>query len=159
MNLRDFHLQPTRDHVIPQSKGGKITTICCLKCNNIKGDMLPEQWTAYMAANPGYWLLTRAERRALMRTSREAKRTEKWGPRKIAMDQILGRPSRQGSPKPAPVVVPVEYIYPKAPVIPMADSQYILTHGKKAFRSMERLRTLTPELIQYTIEQDARLRC
>jgi hypothetical protein len=108
-----------------------------------------------MAANPGWWLFTRAERKA----RREAARTEKWGPRKEAMKQILGRPSRrQGSPPVAPVIVPPEYIWPKAPVLPIADSQYILAHGKKAFRTMERRRNLTPELIQRTIEEDARLR-
>ena len=42
--------------------------------------------------------------------------------------------------------------------MPIADLQYILTHGKKAFREMERRRILTPELIRQTIEEDARLR-
>lgn len=108
------------------------------------------QWASYMAANPGWWLLTRAERRARARAPREAARLAKWGPR---------RPLRQGSPPRPLVVVPPEYIWPPRPsVLPIADSRYILTHGKRAFRAMERRRALTPELIAATIEQDAKLR-
>ncbi|MHB8272701.1 HNH endonuclease [Bradyrhizobium sp.] len=102
MDLRSFHLEPTRDHVIPQSKGGRKTIICCRLCNSIKADMLPSQWEAYMAANPGWWLLTRAERRARARAPREAVREAKYGPRK---------PQRQGSPPAKPVVVPPELIW------------------------------------------------
>jgi 5-methylcytosine-specific restriction endonuclease McrA len=34
----------TRDHVIPQSKGGTKTVACCWLCNNRKGDMSAEQF-------------------------------------------------------------------------------------------------------------------
>jgi hypothetical protein len=147
MNRNSNQLQPTRDHLVPRSHGGRSIIICCLQCNGIKADMLPDQWASYMAANPGWWLLTRAERRARAREPRKAARLAKWGPR---------QPLRQGSPKPAPVVVPPELIYSKP--LRMADSQFILQHGKKAFRRMERLRSLTPELIAKTVEEDAKIR-
>lgn len=35
---------PTRDHVVPKSLGGRITIICCVRCNNQKGDMMPDEW-------------------------------------------------------------------------------------------------------------------
>jgi hypothetical protein len=27
----------------------------CYRCNNIKGNMMPDEWTAFMAANPYWW--------------------------------------------------------------------------------------------------------
>lgn len=35
---------PTRDHVMPKSRGGKNTVWCCAQCNHLKGDMLPQEW-------------------------------------------------------------------------------------------------------------------
>jgi hypothetical protein len=29
---------------------------CCTLCNNIKADMMPEAWLAFMEANPNWWL-------------------------------------------------------------------------------------------------------
>lgn len=102
MDLRNAKLIPTRDHVIPRCRGGTELVICCITCNTIKADMLPDQWRAYMTANPDWWLLTRAERRARARANREDVRTEKWGPR---------RHGRQGTPPAKPVVVPAHLIY------------------------------------------------
>lgn len=51
----DDPLRATRDHVIPRSKGGTKTVFACLACNNIKGDMMPDEWSAYMAENPRWW--------------------------------------------------------------------------------------------------------
>lgn len=48
-------LTETRDHVIPYSKGGRKTVPCCLRCNNLKGDMMPDVWERYMADNPLWW--------------------------------------------------------------------------------------------------------
>jgi hypothetical protein len=48
-------LAHTRDHVVPRSKGGAKTVPACYVCNNIKGDMMPDEWIAYMAANPKWW--------------------------------------------------------------------------------------------------------
>lgn len=45
----------THDHIIPKSKNGKKTVPACWTCNNIKGDMLPDVWIAYMAAHPCWW--------------------------------------------------------------------------------------------------------
>lgn len=67
MNSRDVRLHATRDHVVPVSKGGKVKLICCITCNGIKGDMLPEQWGAFMAAHPSWWLLTKYELRVIRR--------------------------------------------------------------------------------------------
>lgn len=46
---------PTRDHVMPKSKGGTKTVWCCTKCNNVKGAMLPEEWVWFMANFPEWW--------------------------------------------------------------------------------------------------------
>lgn len=48
--------EPTRDHTVPQSKGGLHTIWACWTCNNVKGDMLPDEWTAFMLANPEWWI-------------------------------------------------------------------------------------------------------
>lgn len=66
--LRINHPQTrTRDHVIPLSRGGLDTkenrVIACLRCNNIKGNMMPDEWAAYMEATPMWWTLTRYQRR------------------------------------------------------------------------------------------------
>jgi hypothetical protein len=98
MNSKSFHLQPTRDHVIPRCRGGREIIICCLKCNGLKADMGEQEWFAYMRANPGWWLLTRAERK---RRRRAAAPNGKGN---------MVR-ARQGSPPVPPVVVPPEYIW------------------------------------------------
>ena len=49
----------TKDHVIPKSKGGaplpnnKVWACAC--CNTLKGNMMPEEWDAWMAAHPRWW--------------------------------------------------------------------------------------------------------
>lgn len=52
-------LSPTRDHVLPKSQGGsgyaaRIVWACRL-CNNLKGDLLPEEWSDFMRAYPRWW--------------------------------------------------------------------------------------------------------
>jgi hypothetical protein len=53
-------LTRTRDHVIPLSRGGLDTrvnrVISCLRCNSVKGSMMPDEWAAYMVANPMWWI-------------------------------------------------------------------------------------------------------
>lgn len=60
-------LTRTRDHVVPLSRGGLDVAanrvIACLRCNGLKGNMLPHEWTEYMSANPGWFNKTRRERR------------------------------------------------------------------------------------------------
>lgn len=49
----------TRDHYIPLSKGGSNTKenirMACYRCNNLKGNMMPEAWERFMAENPVWW--------------------------------------------------------------------------------------------------------
>ena len=61
----------TIDHVQPRSRGGKDTwenlVACCLKCNNIKGDLTPAEmnWTLRMTPRPPHgstWLVRGVER-------------------------------------------------------------------------------------------------
>jgi 5-methylcytosine-specific restriction endonuclease McrA len=60
-------LVATIDHVIPRSKGGGNArtnlTLACRHCNGMKGNMMPEEWSAYMAAHPRWWEYSRSERR------------------------------------------------------------------------------------------------
>jgi hypothetical protein len=46
---------PTRDHVHPKSKGGDRTVWACVTCNQLKTDMLPDEWQTYMDENPRWW--------------------------------------------------------------------------------------------------------
>lgn len=53
-------LAQTEDHVWPKSLGGVRTVPCCFTCNNMKGQMTPEQWLAFRQENPRWWELPRA---------------------------------------------------------------------------------------------------
>jgi hypothetical protein len=46
---------PTRDHVYPRSKGGTRTVWACGTCNQMKADMLPDDWRDFMYENPRWW--------------------------------------------------------------------------------------------------------
>jgi hypothetical protein len=101
MQLLHAKLQPTVDHVIPQSNDGKETIICCLQCNGIKANMLPPVWASFMAAHPGWWALSKLELRNVRRGA----------------FQPPGEPPRrprQGSPPQAPVVVPPDRIWSRS---------------------------------------------
>lgn len=94
-------LLPTRDHVIPVCRGGTAKVICCTTCNGLKADMMPDVWAAYMAANPGWWLLSKAERRARARSSR----------RQYDLPNMRGnRVVKRGTAR-KPVIVPPELIW------------------------------------------------
>lgn len=41
---------PTRDHIYPQSRGGRLIVICCRKCNADKGDMTLSEWATVLVA-------------------------------------------------------------------------------------------------------------
>jgi hypothetical protein len=57
MDLATPGLAPTRDHhPVPRSRGGTRVLICCITCNNIKGDMGAAEWLGYRAAHPEWWL-------------------------------------------------------------------------------------------------------
>lgn len=93
MHRGDHRLLPTRDHVTPKSRGGQLKIICCQTCNGIKADMMPEVWTAFMAANPGWWTLPRVQLR-------------------VARRKALGLPPRRTNVRSIrQVVVPPELIF------------------------------------------------
>lgn len=45
----------TKDHIVPQSEGGKKWLPCCRACNTMKADMSPERWREFMADFPRWW--------------------------------------------------------------------------------------------------------
>lgn len=104
MDRRDYWREPTRDHVVPASRGGTRRIICCRLCNTVKGDAMPERWAAFMLAYPGWWLRSKAELRRAWRTLPQDA---------VATLEIVFSPppARQGSPPPKPPVVPPQLIY------------------------------------------------
>lgn len=52
-------LRATRDHVLPRVNGGQHKVWSCSACNNLKGSLLPAQWSSFMHANPEWWKLGR----------------------------------------------------------------------------------------------------
>lgn len=48
-------LAATRDHVVPESEGGRKTVWACFACNNLKGAMMPREWRRFMEMNPDWW--------------------------------------------------------------------------------------------------------
>lgn len=52
----------TKDHYLPQSVGGKEVVPCCIQCNKIKADMLPQEWVQFMVNNPVWWKPARPQR-------------------------------------------------------------------------------------------------
>jgi hypothetical protein len=125
--MQRYHrtLEPTRDHVVPKSRNGRKIVICCIKCNGMKADMLPEEWTGFMAAHPQWWLLTKYDLRAIRRAPKAAAREAKWGPRK---------PARQGSPPAKPVVVPPELIWTANQLRPYERAMVLLQAERDATR-------------------------
>lgn len=45
----------TRDHLYPQSLGGKKWYPCCRACNQVKADLTPQEWDAFRARYPRWW--------------------------------------------------------------------------------------------------------
>lgn len=101
MELHHPKLRPTHDHVVPASRGGRALIVACIQCNGIKADMLPDQWAAFMAAHPGWWLMDKLALRAARRMASTP------GIQHRAQFSI----HRPRSRKPGPVVVPPELIY------------------------------------------------
>jgi hypothetical protein len=95
-------LEPTRDHFMPESRGGKEIVICCLQCNMIKADMLPAQWIAFMERNPGWWLLDKLAIRAARRIV---------GTPGIQHRSPFGIHGRRRSPRKPVIIVPPELIW------------------------------------------------
>lgn len=63
--LSHYHigLAKTKDHIFPQSRGGRKTVPACYACNSAKGDMPPEIWEMFMVENPSWWLLEKKDLR------------------------------------------------------------------------------------------------
>lgn len=49
-------LWKTKDHIWPLELGGTATVACCFKCNQMKANLLPEQWREFMYSNPKWWV-------------------------------------------------------------------------------------------------------
>ena len=52
-------IRATLDHRVPLSRGGAMRgdnlVLACNKCNNEKGDMLPDEWRDFMKRFPNWW--------------------------------------------------------------------------------------------------------
>lgn len=92
MSKVDYRLHPTRDHIMPKSRGGRATVVCCFTCNGIKGDMLPDVWAAYMDANPGWWKLSPHELRVQRRRAASLERRTLRVPRPRAIRFVVVPP-------------------------------------------------------------------
>lgn len=57
---------PTRDHVLPKSRGGQVTVLTCYQCNQMKSNALPEDWERFMRENPEWWNRPGVERRLVL---------------------------------------------------------------------------------------------
>lgn len=102
MNRADARLLPTRDHVIPICRGGKVKIICCQTCNGIKADMLPDVWNAFMDENPRWWALSRVELRMIKRQALGLSVRKKSRRLRFVL---------QGTAPAPPVVVPPQLVY------------------------------------------------
>lgn len=110
MEQRHPNLQPTRDHVTPQSLGGKIVVICCLDCNAIKADLPPLLWSALMIAMPEWWRMPKYLLRKAKRALLTAGAPDGTPPLEITPAPVYRR-LRQGEAPPAPIIVPPELIW------------------------------------------------
>lgn len=105
---------PTRDHVFPKSKGGVKTVWCCTKCNQAKGDMLPEEWERFMRKFPDWWRVP----------GREAEgRKEMFANRRRLAAQMMVRDANPGKPKRRPISRSI------------TDDQYIAMYGRLAWQA------------------------
>lgn len=61
---------PTLDHVVPYSRGGRRTIWACDDCNQVKGDLMPEEWAEFRRRHPRWWEMPKKQAgkaRSLMR--------------------------------------------------------------------------------------------
>lgn len=110
MEARHPSLQPTRDHIVPQSLGGKVIVICCIDCNTIKADLPPLLWSAFMLANPEWWRMPRSILRRQKRALIVAGAPADTPPLEIVPASRYRR-QRQGEAPPAAVIVPPALIW------------------------------------------------
>jgi hypothetical protein len=110
-------LEPTRDHFVPESRGGTEIIIACYQCNMTKADMLPEQWIAFMERVPGWWKLSKLELRAVRRQAGPLFDTPGQQARDYSkrINQARGFTQR-GNPK-KPVIVPPGLIWKRGNLI------------------------------------------
>lgn len=116
-------LGATRDHVIPKSKGGKSTVWACNHCNQLKKDMEPDDWAAFMESYPEWWKNPLFEHIGAPRERRPAQPPPPPAPPipysdsiyilkhgKKAWKEKMAREAAEQRPE----AVPVEYADPKA---------------------------------------------
>jgi 5-methylcytosine-specific restriction endonuclease McrA len=67
LTLDRIPLMATVEHIVPLSKGGAKsgdnTSLSCRLCNNMKGNLLPQEWAEFMASHPRWWLSSKRARR------------------------------------------------------------------------------------------------
>jgi hypothetical protein len=101
MDLNSERLFPTRDHVVPASQGGQVTVFACRQCNEIKADMSPAVWEAFMAAFPAWWRMRKFEIRRARRTGFATKGFKLPRHMRVSVDDGSS-PSAAPSPEEAP---------------------------------------------------------
>lgn len=114
-------LKATRDHVVPRSKGGCETVWACRLCNELKKDMMPDDWEAFMECFPEWWLRPefggngwsdkrRVEQEAQVRSSGRIPR-----PKLSYWETVAYLRAQAGKKaKVAPASIPIEYDDPRA---------------------------------------------
>lgn len=103
-------VQATREHLYPKSLGGTYRVWCCAACNNLKGNLRPNEWRAFMAANPNWWKGYRGRRRAKPATIGDLRPEAAWElAREIVRQQfkLALRPLPAGD-YPRPPIGPVD---------------------------------------------------
>lgn len=45
----------TFDHILAESEGGRYKVPCCLRCNNLKDNLDPQDWFLFIDSTPGWW--------------------------------------------------------------------------------------------------------
>jgi hypothetical protein len=65
MDINVPALRPTRDHVIPKSRGGRKMVWCCFICNAVKRDMNEDAWAIYRAEHDEWWVAGRRAQKAM----------------------------------------------------------------------------------------------
>jgi hypothetical protein len=82
-------LAATRDHILPRSRGGSRTVWCCRQCNCLKGDMMPEDWSAFMRRNPEWWTKPQFQR-----GTKPPNRSGRLGPAPLTVGTEVGEVTR-----------------------------------------------------------------
>ncbi len=123
-------LEATRDHIVPRSKARPKDRIyggivwCCRQCNEIKSDMMPEDWIAFMASIPRWWEHPQFKDcgKPGAQLTYRAWQQEEWRARREYVQKLSPEPNKH-----------VEQA--KLAIIPRAESTMIMRHGKDYWRA------------------------